>query len=131
MATESSDSGLNELMRLSQQFKKEEHEATEREKQSARQRKKASGVLSELRVFSISRTVGQLQLVATPEIIEQVNALKSKQGTAELRKLIDNLVYDLEKRISIIAATNPDIKPIERSIITLAILVGLLFSLSD
>jgi len=131
MATESSGNGLDELMRISQQFEKQEHEATQREKQSARQRKKSQGVLSELRAFSISVAVGQLQLVATPEIIEQVNSLRSKQGTTELRKLIDNLIYDLEKRISIVAVTNPDLKPIEQSIKILAILLGLLFSLSN
>ena len=131
MTNESSNSGLDELMRLSQQFKKEEHEATQREKQSASQRKKAQSVLGELRAFSISTAVGQLQLVATPEMIEQVSALKNEPGTGTLRKLIDNLVDDLEKRISILATANPDIEPIERSIKTLAILVGLRFSLSD
>ena len=131
MTTESSDNGLDELMRLSQQFEKQEHEATQREKLSARQRKKSQGVLSELRAFSISTAIGQLQLVATPEIIEQVNALRSKQGTTELRKLIDNLVYDLGKRISIVAVANPDLKPIEQSVETLTILIGLLFSLSN
>ena len=131
MTTESSNSGFDELTRLSQQFKKEEHEATQREKQSARHRKKIQGVLGELRAFSISTAVGQLQLVATPEVIKQVSALQNEQGTAKLRKLVDNLIYDLEKRISIIAVANPDIEPIERSMKTLAILVGLLFSLSD
>ncbi len=131
MTTESSDSGFDELTRLSQQFKKEEHEATQKEKQRAGQRKKAQGVFDELRAFSISTAVGQLQLVATPEMIEQVNALKNEQGTATLRKLIDNLIYDLEKRISILAVGNPNIEPIERSMKTLAILVGLRFSLSD
>ncbi|MFC1928711.1 hypothetical protein ACFLWC_05740 [Chloroflexota bacterium] len=131
MTTESSDSGLDELMRLSQQFKKQEHEAAQREKQSARQRRISQDVLSELRAFSISTAVGQLQLVATPEIIEQVNALRNKQGNTELRKLIKNLVYDLEKNITIVAVANPDLKPIEQSVKTLTILLGLLFSLSN
>ena len=131
MTTESSNSGLDELKRLSQQFKKEEYEATQREEQAARQRKKSQGVLGELRAFSISVAVGQLQLVATPEMIERVSALKNEHGTARLRKLIDNLIYDLEKNISVIAVANPDIKPIERSIKTLAILVELLSSLGD
>ena len=129
MTAESSDSGLDELMRLSQQLNKQQHEAMEREKLSARQKEKSQGALSELRAFSISMAVGQLKLVASPEIIEQVNALQSKQGTAELRKLITNLIYDLEKQISMIADANPDAKPIEQLIKTLAILMGLLFSL--
>ena len=129
MTTESSDSGLDELMRLSQRLKNQEREATQREKLSAGQKKKSQDALSELRAFSISMAVGQLKLVASPEIIEQVNALQSKQGTTELRKLIDNLLYDLEKQISIIANANPDIKPIEQLIKTLTILMGLLHSL--
>ncbi len=129
MATESSDSGLDELMRLSQQLKKDEHETTQMERQSTRHIKKVQSVLGELRAFSISVAIGQLQTVATPEMIEKVNALKGQKGTAELRKLIGNLVYDLEKRIDSMAVANPDIKPIQRSIKTLAILVGLLSSL--
>ena len=131
MTTESSNSGLDELTRLSQQFEKDEHEATQRERQRTRQRNKTQDALGELRALSISTSVEQLQLVATPEMIEQISALKNEQGTAELRKLIDNLIYDLEKRIGIIAVANPDIEPIERSMKTLTILVGLLLSLSD
>ncbi len=131
MTAESSNSGLDELMSLSQQLKEQEREATQREQQSAMQREKSQGVLSELRAFSISMAVGQLKLVATPEMVEQVNALQSKQGTAELRKLIHNLIYELEKQISIIVAANPDIKPVEQLSKTLAILIGLLFSLTN
>ena len=130
MTTESSNSGFDELLRLSQQLKNEEREATQREEQRASQRKQAQGILDELRAFSISTAVGQLQLVTTPEMIEQVSSLKNEQGTAKLRKLIDNLIYDLEKRISILAVANPDIESIERSMKTLAILVGISFSLS-
>ncbi|MFC1918980.1 hypothetical protein ACFLWW_03310 [Chloroflexota bacterium] len=131
MTTDSSGNELDELMRLSQQLQKQAHDTAQREKQSARQRNKSQGILSELRAFSISMAVEQLQLVATPDKIEQVNALKSKQGTTELRKLIDNLASDLEKQISIVAITNPDIKPIEQSIRTLTIILGLFFSLNS
>ena len=129
MATESSNSGFDELMRLSQQLKQDAHEITQREEQNAKQREKAQDVLDELRTFSISMAVRQLQPIATPQVFEQVKALKSEQGTAELRKSIHELVYDLEKRISIIAVANSDIKPIECSIKTLSILLELLFSL--
>lgn len=131
MTAESSDSALDELMRLSQQFNQEEHEATEREKQNARQKQKTQGVLNELRVFSISMAVGQLKPVASPEMIAQVTALQSKSGTAELRKLIQNLVYELEKQTGTMAVANPDIKPLEQLAQTLTILIGLLFSLSN
>ena len=131
MTTESPNNGMDELMRLSQQLKQEAHEITEREEQNARQREKAKGVLDELRTFSISMAIGQLQQVATPEMIEQVSVLKNEQDAAKLHNLIDNVIHDLERRISILAVDNPDMEPIERSIRTLAILVGLHFSLGD
>ena len=129
MATESSDSGLDELTRSSQQLKRDEHETTQFERQSTQHIKKVQSVLGELRAFSISVAIGQLQTVATSEMIEKVTALKGQKGTAELRKLIGNLVYDMEKGIDSMAVANPNIKPIQRSIKTLAILVGLLSSL--
>ena len=129
MKSESLENGLDELTRLSQQFKKHEHESTQREKQRAEQRKKVQSVLGGLRELTVSMAVEQLRPVASPEIIEQVNSLKSKQGTAELRKLISGLMNNLENDIGIIATTNPDIKPTERSINTLIILIELLFSL--
>ena len=131
MKAESPDSGLDELMRLSQQLKKQEREATQMEKQHAIRKQKSQDVLSELRAFSISMAVGQLKLVASPEVVEQVNALQSKQGTTELRKLIRNLIYEIEKQISIISHANPDIKPIEQLTRTLTILIELLFSLTN
>ena len=129
MTTESS-SGMDELMRLSQQFKKQEHNITEREKLIAIQKEKSRDVISELRALSISTAIRQLQPVATKEIIKQVNALKSKPDSTELLKLIDNLVYDLEKDISAAAVANPELKQVEQSVKTLSILLGLLSSLS-
>ena len=129
MAKESSGGGLDELERLSQQFKKEDHDAAQMERQSTQHIKKVQSVLGELRAFSISVAIGQLQLVATPEMIEKVNALKGQKGTAELRKLIGNLANDMERRIDRIAVSNPDMKQFASSIKTLAILVGLLSSL--
>ncbi len=129
MKSESPENGLDELTRLSQQFKKQEHESTQRERQRAEQRKKVQGVLGGLRELTVSTVVEQLKPVATPEIIEQVNSLKSKPGTAELRELISDLANDLEKRIGIIATANQDVQPIERSLKTLTILIELFFSL--
>lgn len=129
MEPESSESGLDELLRMSQQFKKEEHEQSHREQQRAEQRKKVQGVLVGLKGLNVSMAVEQLKLVATPEIIEQVNSLKGKSGTEELRKLITKLAEDLEKRIGIISSANPDVKPIDSSMKTLTILMELFFSL--
>ena len=129
MKSESTENGLDELARLSQQFKKHEHESRQREKQSAEQRKRVQSALGGLRELTVSMSVQQLRLVATPEIIEKVDSLKSKQGTAELRKLISKLASDLEKRIGSVANDNPSVKPVERSIKTLIILMELFFSL--
>ena len=129
MESESPEDGFEELMRLSQQFKKQDEERTKREQQRAEQSKKVQDVLGGLKGLNVSMAVEQLKLVATPEIIEQVNSLKSKTGTEELRKLISDLTDDLEKRIGIISASNPDMKSLESSMKTLTILIELFFSL--
>ena len=129
MESKSPENGFDELARLSQQFKKHEHESVQREKQRAEQRKKVQSVLGGLRELTVSMAVEQLKSVATPQIIEQANSLKSKPGTAALRKLISNLTNDLEKSIGIITNANPSVQSIERSIKTLTILIELLFSL--
>jgi len=129
MESESPESGFEELMRLSQQFTKQGQERTAREKQRAEQGKKAQGVLQGLKELNVSMAIEQLKLVATPDIIEEVNSLKRKQGTGDLRKLISNLTDDLENRIGVISASNPDMTPLERSMKTLNILLDLFFSL--
>jgi len=116
-------------MRLSQQFTRQGQERTAREKQRAEQGKKAQGVLQGLKELNVSMAIEQLKLVAAPDIIEEVNSLKRKQGTGDLRKLISNLTDDLENRIGIISASNPDMTPLERSMKTLNILLDLFFSL--
>ena len=129
MKPESSESGFEELMRLSQQFTNQGQEHTAREQQRAKQRKKTQDVLQGLQELNVSMAVEQLKLVATSDIIEEVNSIKRKQGTEDLRKLISNLIDDLENRIGIISASNPDLTPLERSMKTLNILIDLFFSL--
>ncbi len=129
MESESTESGFDELTRLSQQFTKQEQERTKREQQRAEQREEVQNVLGGLRELTVSMAIEQLKLVATPDIIEEVNSLKRKQGTGDLRKLISNLTDDLENRIGIVSASNPDMAPLERSMKTLNILLDLFFSL--
>ena len=129
MESESPESGLEELMRLSQQFTKQGQEHTTREQQRAEQRKKVRGVLQGLKELNVSMAMEQLKLVATPDIIEEVNSLNRKQGTEDLRKLISNITDDLENHIGIISASNPDMMSLERSMKTLNILIELFFSL--
>ena len=129
MESEPPESGFEELMRLSQQFTRQGQERTAREKQRAEQGKKVQGVLQGLKELNVSMAIEQLKLVTAPDIIEEVNSLKRKQGTGDLRKLISNLTDDLENRIGIVSASNPDMAPLERSMKTLNILLDLFFSL--
>ena len=70
-----------------------------------------------------------MKSIATPEIIEEVSLLRHKQGTGDLRKVITDLVTELEKDTNNTGASNLDMASIERSVKTLAILIELLFSL--
>ena len=123
------ESGFDELMRLSQQFTQQQEEHEEKERQREEQGKKVQGVLQGLKELKVSMTIEQLQTVATPEIIEEVNALRSKEGTEDLRKVISSLADDLESRLGAISASNADLTPLVSSMRTLNILMDLYFSL--
>jgi hypothetical protein len=129
METEPPESGFDELMRLSQQFTRQQEEHEEKERKRAEQGKKVRGVLDGLRELNMSMAIEQLQSVATPEIIKEVNALRSKQGTDDLRKIISSLAEDLESRLRAISSTDPDDAPLVNSMRTLNILMDLYFSL--
>ncbi|MFC1861696.1 hypothetical protein ACFLT4_04940 [Chloroflexota bacterium] len=129
MESNSQESGFDELLRLSQETAKKEQELTKREQQRTEQRQKVQGVLQGLREIQVSIAVEQLRLVATPEIIKVISSLTHKQDTEDLRKLISNLVDDLEKHLRSVSPSNSDMVPIERSVNTLAILLELFFSL--
>ena len=129
MEDESSENGFEELMRLSRQFNRQQQEHTEKERQREEQGKKAQGVLQGLRELNLSMAIEQLKPVATPEIIEEVNALKSQAGTEDLRKVISNLADDIENRIGTISTSNSDTVPLVNPIKTLNILMDLYFSL--
>ncbi|MFC2005973.1 hypothetical protein ACFLVG_03315 [Chloroflexota bacterium] len=129
MKPEYPESGFDELMRLSQETANEAEELTKREQQRTEKRQIAQGVLQGLKEINVSVAVEQLRLVATPEIIEEISSLTHKQGTEDLRKLISNLVHDLEKRIGRISASNADMASLECSVKTLAILIELFFAL--
>lgn len=129
MKSKSPESGLDELMRLSQQMNNEAQELTKKEQQRTKKRQRTQEVLQGFKEISISVAVEQLRLVATPEITEGINSLKHKPDTKDLRKVISDLAHDLEKRTGSISASNPDMMPIERSVSTLSILIELFFSL--
>ena len=129
MEDEPTESGFDELMRLSQQLTRQQEERTTRERQRDEQAKKTQDVLLGLREIKVSMAMEQLRTIAAPEIIEEVNALRSKKGTEDLRKAISNLADDLENRLAAGSAANPDMAPLENSMKTLNILMDLYFSL--
>jgi predicted component of type VI protein secretion system len=127
--TKEEESGLDELMRLSRQFtrQQEENEAQERQRQA--QGKKVRGVLQGLKDLNISMSVEQLKAVAPKEVIDKVNSLKNQEGTEDLRKMISGLADDLEKRLADIPADAAAAAPLANSMRMLNILMDLYFSL--
>ena len=131
MESDSTESGIEELLRLSKQTSKmgqalarKEQERIKRDQELAEKKQVVHG----LKEIKVSVALEQLELVATPEIIEAVSLLKHQQGSGDLRKQILDLVTELEKGVDGIANSNPDMVSIERSAKTLAILIELLFS---
>ncbi len=123
------ENGFDELMRLSQQFTRQQEEHEEKERQREEQGKKVQGVLQGLKDLNVSMAIEQLKTVATPEIIKEVNTLKSKGGTDDLRKMISALAEDLEKSLGAISGSKADMAPLVNSMRTLNILMDLYFSL--
>jgi hypothetical protein len=123
------ESGIDELMRLSRQFTRqhEQHEAIEKQREA--QGKKVKGVLQGLKDLNVSMSIQQLKMVAKPDIIRQVNDLKNKAGTEDLRKMITVLADDLEKQLGAISASKTEMTPLINSMRTLSILIDLYFSL--
>jgi hypothetical protein len=123
------ESGLDELMRLSRQFTRQQQEHEKKERQRQVQGEKVRGVLRGLKDLNISMALEQLKSVAAPDIIEQVNALKSQEATDDLRKIINDLADDIEKRLGIMARGKPEGATLANSMRTLSILMDLYFSL--
>lgn len=123
------ENGMDELLKLQQQFTRQQEEHEDRKRQQEEQGKKAQGVLKGLKDLQFSMTIEQLKPVAPPEIIKEVNALKNKPDTEDLRKMISRLCDNMEHELETIAATNPEAKPIVDSMRVLNILMDLYFSL--
>jgi hypothetical protein len=123
------ESGMDELMRLQQQFTRQQEEHDDRQKQQVEQGKKAQGVLKGLKDLQFTMTIQQLQSIATPEIIAEVDALKSKPDTEDLRRMISGMAEDMENRLETIATTDSEAEPLINSMRVLNILMDLYFSL--
>ena len=127
--TNEEESGIDELMRLSRQFTRQQEEHEKQERQRQEQGKKVRGVLQGLQNLNLSMALSQLKGVAKPEIIRQVAALKSQGGTEELRKMITNLVDEMEKQLNTVSGSKTEITQLVDSTRTLSILLDLYFSL--
>jgi cysteinyl-tRNA synthetase len=123
------ESGIDELMRLSRRFTRQQEEREKQERQRQEQGKKVRGVLQGLKDLNLSMVMQQLKTVAKPEIIRQVSALKSTEGTEDLRKMITTIADDLEKHLGAVSASKTEMTPLVNSMRTLSILMDLYFSL--
>jgi predicted component of type VI protein secretion system len=123
------ENGMDELLKLQQQFTRQQEEHDDRKRQQEEQGRKAQGVLKGLKDLQFSMTIEQLKSIAKPEIIEEVNTLRNKPDTEDLRKMISRLCDDMEQELEAIAAASPEAKPTVDSMRVLNILIDLYFSL--
>ena len=121
------ESGIDELMRLSRQFTKQKEDNDRAERERVAQGKKVKGVLQGLKDLNVSMAVSQLSSVAAPETIRRVDALKSKDNTEDLRKLISSMADDLERQLGSLKA-GQDTAPLVNTMRTINILLDLYFS---
>ncbi len=129
MESKSTESGLEELRRLSKEITKVDRERTKTEQDRAEQRQKVRELQQGLIELKASVALEQLRPIATPEIIEEISSLKHKRTTADLRKVILDLSAKLEKWVDNTSDSKQDMDSIKRSVKTLAILIELLFSI--
>jgi hypothetical protein len=123
------DSGLDELLALSRKFTKQQEDRTKQERQRAEQGKKVQGVLHGLQTLNLNMALDQLKSVAKPEIYRQVTAMKSGQSAESLRKIITNLIDDIENQLSRTSGSKAEIAQLVNATRTLSILLDLHFSL--
>jgi hypothetical protein len=129
MNSKSPESGLDELIRLSQQTARMGQDLRQKEQQEAEHYQKVQGVVQGLREISFSVALEQLKPVTTAEIIEKVKSLQNKQDTKELRRLITELARDLDKLVAKLPDSDSNKALVESSVKTLTVLISLLFSL--
>lgn len=123
------ESGMDELLKLQQQFTRQQEEHEDRQRLQEEKGKKAQGVLQGLRELQFSMTLEQLSPVASEETIARVNALKTSPDTDELRKMISNLIEDIEQRLENKATADSGLKSLVDASRVLGILMDLYFSL--
>lgn len=126
---EEEEDGFDELMRLQQQFTRQQKDQAAQERQREEQGKKVRGVLQGLKDLNISMAVQQLETVATPELIAAVSALGQQEGTDDLRKMITGLADEIEIQLAKLPTDKSAESPLVDRMRTLSILIDLYFSL--
>lgn len=124
------ESGLDELMRLSRQFTKQQEENDKAEQERIEQGKKVQGVLQGLKDLNVSMSLSQLNGLADEAIIKRVENLKQADDAEDLRKLLSTLADDLERQLGTLSASRKEIEPLVNTVRTLNILMDLYFSLN-
>jgi len=123
------ESGLDELLRLSQQFTRQQEEHEKQERQRQEQGKKVQGVLQGLKALNFNMALEQLTPIASPKTIKQVSSLRDRGDTEDLRKIITTMADDMENQLGTLARTRSEAMPLVNSMRTLSILMDLYFSL--
>jgi hypothetical protein len=123
------ESGMDELLKLQQKFTRQQEEHEDRQRLQEEQGRKAQGVLQGLRELQFSMTLEQLGPVASKDTIARVNSFKTNPDTEELRKMISNLIEDIEQRLETRASADAGLKSLVDSSRVLGILMDLYFSL--
>ena len=129
MPSETKNSGLEELMRLSRGVSQAARKVDKQKEKETEHRDMLQGVQQGLRGISVSVALNQLKTKASPDIVKVVSALNVKPGTADLRRVIVNLAHDLERCAANPAAVSRYKMSVEGLAGTLAILIELFFSL--
>ena len=130
MESETPENGLEELIRLSDRMTQGVENTAKQETKNKQELVEKRQVLQGLREITFSTTLEQLKTVsAESDILEKVNSFKTKQGTDDLRNLIEDFLFELEGKIRNISRSNPQLASFETSIKTLSVLIELFFSL--
>ena len=127
---EKEESGLDELLALSRKFTKQKEDNEKQERHRIEQGKKVKGVLDGLKDLNLNMALTQLKPVAKPEIIQKVTALKTNPNPESLRKVLTQLIDDIEKQVSLLSPSKPDTAHLINSMRTMSILLDLYFSLT-
>lgn len=123
------ESGLDELMRLSRQFTKQQEDNNKAERERIEKGKKVKGVLDGLKALNIDMSLTQLKGMADGDTIKRVEKLKTAKDAEDLRKLITSMANDMERSLSKLAFNTPEADDLATTQRTFTILLDLYFSL--